>query len=244
MNKLIVTEFKDIRVLTTQQLAEEYETDDKTISNNFTRNKDRYKEGKHYILLKGEELREFKANHQFDETLKYVSILYLWTEKGCLLHAKSLGTDKAWEVYEVLVDTYFKKPSDLLDNLSTEMQALIMHDKKLQAVAEHIKDHDNKIKNLENTMNIDYGQQQVIKKLVNASVIKTLGGYESPAYKEIGKKVFSECNRDIQDYFDVNSRCNIPKIKYEDACTYIKNWLPCTNTKISINECNAQMSMV
>ena len=33
---------------------------------------------------------------------------YLWTEKGALLHAKSLNTDKAWEVYDYLVDFYFR----------------------------------------------------------------------------------------------------------------------------------------
>lgn len=34
--------------------------------------------------------------------------LYLWTERGALLHAKSLNTDKAWAVYEQLVETYFR----------------------------------------------------------------------------------------------------------------------------------------
>ncbi|MDR1208858.1 MAG: hypothetical protein LBK41_00865 [Clostridiales bacterium] len=34
--------------------------------------------------------------------------LYLWTERGALLHAKSLNTDKAWEVYDRLVETYFR----------------------------------------------------------------------------------------------------------------------------------------
>lgn len=36
------------------------------------------------------------------------SHIYLWTEKGALLHAKSLNTDKAWEVYDYLVDFYFR----------------------------------------------------------------------------------------------------------------------------------------
>lgn len=50
MNELTITEYKDIRVLTTQQLAEAYGTDGKTISYNFNRNKARYTTGKHYIL--------------------------------------------------------------------------------------------------------------------------------------------------------------------------------------------------
>lgn len=34
--------------------------------------------------------------------------LYLWTERGAMLHAKSLNTDIAWEAYERLVDYYFE----------------------------------------------------------------------------------------------------------------------------------------
>ena len=59
MNELQITEFKNIRVLTTQQIAEAYGTDGKVISNNFNRNKERYVEGKHFICLEGEEKRIF-----------------------------------------------------------------------------------------------------------------------------------------------------------------------------------------
>lgn len=51
MNNLTVTEYKNIRVLTTQQIAEAYGTDTKIISKNFSRNKERYIEGKHFICL-------------------------------------------------------------------------------------------------------------------------------------------------------------------------------------------------
>ena len=49
MNDLKVTEYNNNRVLTTQQIAEAYGTDNKTISYNFNHNKDRYVEGKHFI---------------------------------------------------------------------------------------------------------------------------------------------------------------------------------------------------
>lgn len=108
MNGLTVTEYKDIRVLTTQQIAEAYGTNTDTITKNFNRNKDRYAEGKHFICLEGQELKDFKTNGQIDLSLK-INRLYLWTEKGAFLHAKSLNTDVAWEVYDRLVDSYFKK---------------------------------------------------------------------------------------------------------------------------------------
>ena len=46
-------------VITTSQLAEVYGTTTKNVSNNFSRNKDRFTEGKHYFVLQGEELKEF-----------------------------------------------------------------------------------------------------------------------------------------------------------------------------------------
>lgn len=49
-----------------------------------------------------------KVKRQFDTQFKYAKMIYLWTEKGALLHAKSLNTDKAWEVYDYLVDFYFR----------------------------------------------------------------------------------------------------------------------------------------
>ena len=102
------TEYHGIRVLTTGQLSEMYGTDNKTISYNFSYNKRKYVEGKHYIKLEGAELRSFKASREIPDFHKFSAHLYLWTEKGALLHAKSLNTDKAWEVYDYLVDFYFR----------------------------------------------------------------------------------------------------------------------------------------
>lgn len=227
MNELTVTEYKNVRVLTTQQIAEAYEADVKVISNNFNRNKERYIEGKHFICLEGEELKIFKTNHHFDESSR-INKLYLWTEKGAFLHAKSLNTDKAWEVYDRLVDEYFDKGSRKPLTVAEQIQLL----------AQGTADHEERIEKLENTMTIDYGQQKYLGDLVSIVVIEVLGGKNSNAYSEIGKKVFAECNRDVKSYFGVNARNNIPKLRYEEAVKYIKGWQPCTNTKIQIRDCN------
>ncbi len=109
MQNLQVIELKGQRVLTTRQLATAYETEVKVIQNNFQRNKERYTVGKHYIYMDRDELREVKATYpQFEGELSRTSRANFWTEKGALLHAKSLNTDKAWEVYDYLVDFYFR----------------------------------------------------------------------------------------------------------------------------------------
>lgn len=112
---------------------------------------------------------------------------------------------------------------------------------QIQLLAQGSQDHEKRIEKLENTMTIDYGQQKSISDLVSSVVIAHLGGKESNAYKEIGKKVFAECNRDIKTYFDVNARNNIPKLRFTEATEYVKNWHPCTNTVMCIRDCNAQM---
>lgn len=106
-----------------------------------------------------------------------------------------------------------------------------------------IDDHENRIENLENNMTIDYGQQQVLGETVNHTVISILGGKESNAYKEVSKKVFAECNRDLKNYFQVNARNNVPKKRFEEALQYAKSWKPCTNTQLKIENANAQVNL-
>lgn len=114
---------------------------------------------------------------------------------------------------------------------------------QIQLLAQGNQDHEERIEKLENTMTIDYGQQKYLGDLVSRVVIEALGGKKSNAYDEIGKKVFAECNRDVKTYFDVNARNNIPKLRYQEAVEYIKEWTPCANTKIMIRDCNAQIRM-
>ena len=108
MKNLQVITFNNERVLTTARLAEQYGTEESVIRKNFANNKNRYTEGKHYYCLSGKALSDFFARVNFTlANQSKIRTLYLWTEKGALLHAKSLNTDKAWQVYEFLVDNYF-----------------------------------------------------------------------------------------------------------------------------------------
>lgn len=126
---LIPIENEGKRVLTTAQLAEYYETDSKVISYNFNYNRERHTEGKHYYHLSGNELREFLAIVKFTIANK-IRELYLWTEKGALLHAKSLNTDKAWEVYDFLVENYFQKKAPDFFSLFPQLQFMIQMEQR------------------------------------------------------------------------------------------------------------------
>lgn len=92
----VTVEVKGIRVLTSKQIAEAYGAKVQKIKQNFANNRSRFIDGKHYISLTGDELKAFKNQvEKIDLVDGRASHLYLWTEKGALLHAKSLNTDKA-----------------------------------------------------------------------------------------------------------------------------------------------------
>ncbi len=121
-----IVEVKGIRVLTTHQIAESYDVKEIQISQNFKNNRQRFLEGKHYISLSGDELRAFKNQLEKIEVVKSrTSHLYLWTEKGALLHAKSLNTDKAWQVYDYLVDFYFRAKDEVKPEVKQSSQKMV-----------------------------------------------------------------------------------------------------------------------
>lgn len=235
-DKLVPIEREGQRVLLTSQLAESYETSTDTINRNFNRNQERYELGKHYFVLEGEAKREFLNLGQFDAGLKNAAKLYLWTERGALLHAKSLNTDRAWEVYDRLVETYFRAVEGrAAPNMSKELQAIFMLDHRTV-------EHEQRITALEDSMVVDYGQQRTLAAQVNAVVLNALGGKDSPAYhdRNVRSMVYSECNRDIQKWFRVNSRSNIPRKRFDEAIEYIQRWRPSTNMAMTIRNANEQ----
>lgn len=236
MNQLQVIEHNEQRVLTTAQLAEAYGTDSDNINDNFQNNATRYKEGKHYFALKGADLKQFKASQKISGNLKFAPVIYLWTEKGAWMHAKSLNTDKAWEAYETLVDDYYRVKEEQL-KLSPEVQAIFFLDRKTQEI-------ETRVEKLETNMTIDYGQQLALQRTAKAQILELVGGKESPAYqnKPLRDKLFSSIWSDYKDYFNVGSYKDTPVKDCEKAKDYLKKWMPQGKLLREIEEANGQLT--
>lgn len=233
MNQLEIIEHEGIRVLTTQQLADVYETSTDNIKMNFKRNKDRFVEGRDYYLLKGDELKEFK-NLVTDSYLvdKRTPQLYLWTERGANRHSKILDTAQAWKQFDVLEETYFKvKSMSAMQLLKLQNQALVEVDEKV----EHI---DSRVTNLENTTTVDSRKQYTLRKIASATAVRVLGGKDSQAYLELHHKVFCQLWRDYKDYFKIPSYRDTLKIDFEKAKEYLQGWRPDHNLQIEISSIN------
>ena len=122
--------------------------------------------------------------------------------------------------------------------MSKELRAIFVLDHRTV-------EHEQRITALEENMVVDYGQQCALKTQVNAAVIQALGGINTPAYsdKNVRSRTYSECNRDIQNWFRVNSRNNIPRKRFDDAVDYIQRWRPSMNMSMLIRQTNEQVQI-
>lgn len=105
-------QYNGLRVITTELLANVYETEINNIQQNFKRNKKRFIEGKHYFKIVGDALNNLRLTMSQLQISAKVRSLILWTERGAARHAKMLDTDNAWDVFEALEDFYFAKKED------------------------------------------------------------------------------------------------------------------------------------
>ncbi|PEJ58166.1 hypothetical protein CN692_07725 [Bacillus sp. AFS002410] len=192
MTNLTILDFQNQRVLTTEQLAMVYETDEVRIRQGFSRNEDKFVSGTHYYKLTGAELKEFKAKYLKDTNLKFASELMLWTERGANRHCKILDTDKAWEQFDNLEETYFNVKQNAIDTsqLSPELQmfsqifnSLAKNDleqKRLSQAVEETKQQVHNISEIVALNTIDWRKETT--EIINKIARKT-GGHKQ--YQEI-----------------------------------------------------------
>ncbi|SKB05234.1 ORF6N domain-containing protein [Sporosarcina newyorkensis] len=215
MQQLQEINYQDARVLTTKQLSAAFDTTDKTVTRNFQRNNERYEIGKHYFALTGEDLKQFKATRQDDATLKFVSTLYLWTEHGAWLHAKSLNNDRAWEAYRMLIDNYYsiaKRHSVLRgpDNMGHALSEQVIYqiESRLDALEEQIKQ-----------VTLPAREQKRLRNAVGERVYQL-------TRKEPGARpaLFRALHRSIRERYDVESYRDVKRHQLLDALNFVANW--------------------
>lgn len=175
-------------------------------------------------------LGEFFVESTYEDNNNQERPCYLVTKKGCDMVANKL-TGKKGTIFTARYVTRFNQmEQSLLEGLSPEMQALLIHDNK-------IVQHDKRIENLEETKFINPNQKKKIVKKVKELVVKACGT-ETPAYKSLSRKVFSECWNYLFDEFKVSQVAEIPFIKAEAALEYVNAWYPKPKTAQRIKQLN------
>lgn len=160
---------------------------------------------------------------QIDDASKKATKLYLWTQKGAFLHAKSLNTDKAWEVYDHLVDSYFEKNQPLKLSTEEKIQILAQGNVELQEKVEAI---DKDLQEFKRDLPLLGVECQKITYAKNQKVVPLLGGKDAPAYKNrsIRQKVYTDIDNQLRREFGVNTYKAIKRSQTDLAISIIKEY--------------------
>lgn len=143
---------------------------------------------------------------------------------------------KTQEYIEVLEN---KLKQDPYENLSTEMKALLMHDKKIQAVQKEVIEVKEDLTEFKDDIPLFTVECEEVSRTVKRVGTKALGGKGSKAYKDksLRAKVYSDIHKQLKREFDVNSYKAIKRRYLNNAIEIVENY----NLTIALNE---QISML
>lgn len=158
-----------------------------------------------------------------------------------MLHAKSLGTDEAWDMYDILVDTYFKVQEEKQLPQTPEQQIALLAQGNVN-LNKKVEQIENSVLDLTDRFGLPSNKAKVLQKKVASKVYMFTGGKYSNAHKKLGAKVFREFYKDLNNRFDVVKYSDIPLSRYDEATEYLDMWQPSFNTTLEIRGLNSQTS--
>ena len=203
---LAIIEHEGKRVLTTQQVAEAYGVEPKSLMRNFQRNSQHFNEGVHFMALTGEALKQFKGERQNDATLKYTSMLYLWMEQGAFMLAKSLNSDKAWQAYNMLTEQYYK--------MAQHAQLPPVAEQRILQLEQQVKDIQKQLA----LVTLNSGEQKRLQLAVSTRVNELAQtAARKPAY-------YSTIYRAIKKRYNIESYRDVPQCMLQDALQFVESY--------------------
>ena len=161
---------------------------------------------------------------------------YLLTRDGFSFLVMGFTGVKAdnWKLKYIEAFNKMEQALDPYKGMSPELKSILMLDKKTLEI-------DNRVTKLENTMTIDYSQQEELNSLARKVVVQALGGKDTPAYKELNKKAFSQIWKDYKRVLGVNSYKNTAVKDLDFARNILSDWKPNRELELMIKGANSQI---
>ena len=148
---------------------------------------------------------------------------YLVTKMGCELLGNKQQGEKGILFTAKYVERFNEYEKRLEENpyknLSKELQAIFIHDEKIQKIEEDIK-------HLQNDVPLYTSECEVLQNKLKAKIVKLLGGKSTPAYRNasLRKKSYIDIQNQIKREFGVNSYKAIARKNYQKALEIIDNY--------------------
>lgn len=147
--------------------------------------------------------------------------------------------------YFLSVEDKLKETAINLEGLSTEMKALIMQDKKLQIVVNHVNAVDKDLQTFKKELPLLGCDMDRITTAVRKMGVKCLGGKDSSAYKDrsLRQKVYTDIYEQLRRQFGVSNYKSIKQSQLDYALTIIEHYALPMILQEEIKDRNAQMTM-
>src|SRR5699024_7415957 len=165
---------------------------------------------------------------------------YLLTKKGCELYSTRMTGEKGTKFAVAYIERFNEMENHIkqeklpMNNTKLLLETALKHETKLEEI-------ETDVTYLKGNMRIDSLQQKDLQKEARTSVVRALGGKDTPAYKELSKKVFPALWNEFKDHFGVPRYPDLPKVKIEEATQFIELWRPPTSLQMKIDACNGQL---
>ncbi|TAN66816.1 hypothetical protein WS9_009560 [Paraclostridium sordellii 8483] len=175
-----------------------------------------------YINSRGKKYRCFKMNK--------AGIMQMLNKESALVRYKT-------QQYIEKLEEKIKQ--DPFEGLSEEMKALLMHDKKIQAVQKEVMEVKEDLTEFKEDLPLFTSECEEVSRTVKRIGTRVLGGKGSKAYnnKSLRAKVYSDIHRQLKREFDVNSYKAIKRRYLNEVITIVENY----KSTIALNE---QISML
>lgn len=145
-----------------------------------------------------------------------------------MFHAKSLGTDEAWEAYETLVDDYFNKvehlqnmhvPTTVPTTIEGILELAVMNMKDIRNEINQVKNENRQLRLVvDNEIWLTENQKAEIQEAVNDRVgFLMKKGYEAH---------FQSIYRALKSHFSVPKYDKIKRSDFDLAMDLIRGWYP------------------
>ena len=161
--------------------------------------------------------------------------VYYMNRDGFTLLAMGFTGEKAMRFKIKYIHAFNEMEKHIAQPNSMEvmLQAALKHERELTEIR-------NDVNYLKDSMRIDGKQEHALKEQGKAKVFETLGGYGSPAYEKLGRKVFHRLWSEFKRHFVLPRSMDLPKSQFDEAVRFIATWRPDTTMMMEIEDYNRQ----
>lgn len=190
-------------------------------------------------LTKGDiPLSDFFIESTFQDATRRTLPCFLLTKKGCDMVANKMTGEKGVLFTAAYVTRFEEMEKQLTQPSNTKLllQAALEQEGRIEIV-------ESDVKYLKDNMRINGPQEQRINKNARGKIVEALGGKDSSAYKTMSKKVFSLFWNEFKSHFEIPRYGELPKVRFDEALSFIDEWSPSTSLRFEIRALNNQQHL-